>query len=324
LILIAPHATNYDIDTTGDPTYTGNYILKGTHRIWASVKNTHASASSILKFTGKASIQDLAFFQTAAINGVIFTNSGFRVSNCGFNAESATGANTSIHLDGATTITGGKFRDVEILGNKTYTTGILMDNAAHCELNHVNIHTCLTGLQQVGADSDGNYYEDFDIGDTTLALDIDAGNKAHFNHINFHANTANVDDEVGDHIWSDIHGEFEISTYPEDLSGEEVTAGNGTWGSNTEIRAAATATVPFKVVAYQLSPSNDETTLIRFSADGGTTHFTESIFASKKNKAAGSGDATDFIFNKGNAISASVWSPAADRTVDVWLDIQEI
>ena len=49
-----------------------------------------------------------------------------------------------------------------------------------------------------------------------------------------------------------------------------------------------------------------------------------SVFAVNKNKAAGSGDTTDFIFNIGTRISASVWSPGAGRTVTVWLELQEI
>jgi len=64
--------------------------------------------------------------------------------------------------------------------------------------------------------------------------------------------------------------------------------------------------------------------LIRFSADSGTSFFTEDIFSSKKNKVTSAGDATDFIFNAGTRISASVWSPGAGRTVDVWIEIQEI
>jgi len=32
----------------------------------------------------------------------------------------------------------------------------------------------------------------------------------------------------------------------------------------------------------------------------------------------------DFIFNINTRISASVWSPVADRTVNIWLTIQEI
>ena len=51
-IIIAPH-TMYDINTTGDPTWTGNYELIGTHRLWQPVRNYHASATSVMKFTGK-------------------------------------------------------------------------------------------------------------------------------------------------------------------------------------------------------------------------------------------------------------------------------
>ena len=32
-IMIAPHSTYYDIATTGDPTWTGNYELVGSHRL---------------------------------------------------------------------------------------------------------------------------------------------------------------------------------------------------------------------------------------------------------------------------------------------------
>jgi len=64
--------------------------------------------------------------------------------------------------------------------------------------------------------------------------------------------------------------------------------------------------------------------MIRFSANSGPPYFLSDVFASKKRKAAGGGDATDFIFNVGTRISASVWSPGAARTVNTWLEIQEI
>ena len=64
--------------------------------------------------------------------------------------------------------------------------------------------------------------------------------------------------------------------------------------------------------------------MIRLSANSGSTYFVTDIFATKKDKATGSGDATDFIFNINTRISASVYSPGAGRTVKVWLEIQEI
>lgn len=330
LILIAPHPTFYNIDTTGDPTWTGNYELKGTHRLWAPVKNTHNNATSIMKFTGSASIEDLAFVSVdngigGSTGGVIFTKKGYRLRHCGFNSEAATHAMKAIHIDGsAGLINGGKIEDVEIRGTKTVTTGLYMNTARINSAKNMNFHACLTAVQVIGATSVSNYFEDFEIGDCTLGLDIDAGSEQHFRHINYHDVTTRVDDEVKDHHWSDIHGEFEIYITPADLSGVSVTAGDGVYGADTELIAAGAIDVPFKVVSYQLSPSNEETTLIRFSADSGSTYFAESVFSSAKNKAAGAGDATDFIFNAGTRISVSVHSPAAARSVDVWLEIQEL
>jgi len=324
-ILIGPHTTFYDINTTGDPTWTGNYELKGSHRLWAAVKNTHASATSVMKFTGKASLMDLAIFTQGSVDGVIFTKSGARVRNCGFNSENLAGAATSIYLDGSSSaIRGAILEDIQFLGNVTYTKALRLNAAYVNEIFHLHIHKALVGIHMEGAASDFNHFENCDIGECALGIDLDAGDDTHFDHIDFHHNTANIDDEVGNAIWKNIHGQFAIAIEPEDLDGVEITAGNDDWGADTEIRAALTSTIPFKVVAYQLSPSSDETTLIRLSADSGSTFFAESIFASKKNKAATSSAGTEFIFNKGTRISASVWSPAAGRTVDIWLEIQEI
>ena len=69
----------YDIDTTGDPTWTGNYIIMGTHRTWAKIKNNHTSATSVMKFTGYTSLIDLninklvKFNKESIINQLDFT-----------------------------------------------------------------------------------------------------------------------------------------------------------------------------------------------------------------------------------------------------------
>jgi len=323
-ILLSPHATFYDIDTTGDPTWAGNYIIKGTHRRWTAIKNTHASATSIFKFSGKVALKDLAISQTAAVDGVIFTNSGYRVDQCGFNSEVCTGAVTSIHIDGATLSKGGKIRDTEIQGHVTYTTGILMNKASINQVTNSNIHGCLNGIQVTDATSYENEFEGLDVSDCAIGLNLDAGEEQHFHDVVFSSNTLNVDDEVGGHTWTDIQGEFPIMVEPADLAGVTVDSGAATWGADTEIRAAATATKPFKVIAYTVAPSDDETMIVRFSADSGSTYFTQSVFASKKDKASGGGDATDFIFNVGTRISASLYGSGITRDVAVWLEIQEI
>jgi len=262
----------------------------------------------------------------SATNGIIFTNGGFRVDDCMFIGEDLTSPATAIHADGATYIKHGKIRNCDIKGEATSTnmTGILLDNAECADIVDTRIGFCTSGLQQVGANSNLNRFKDSEFCSCAIAANLDAGTALSFENVLFYQNTLNVDDEIGDHIFSGIKGEFPIVTYPADLTGVSINAGNGAWGLDTEIRAAVTATKPFKVISYTLQPSADENTLVRFSADSGSTFFADTIFASKKNKATGSGDATDFIFNAGTRISASAWSPGAGRTIDVWLEIQEI
>lgn len=324
-ILLAPHATYYDIDTTGDPTWAANVEIIGAHRRWAVIKNTHADATSILKLTGKASVTNLGFSQQDDVGGIIMTASAFRIRKCGFNSSACDGAVKSIHIDGsAGTLLGGIVEDVRVIGNVTHSTGIYLNNVSYSDFKIIDCHSCLTGIQIINTASDNNFFNDFDLGGCALGFDIDAGNSQHIYNGAFHENTANIDDEVGDHHYNNINAELPTAMYPEDLDGIEITGGNDVWGADTELRAAATATKPFKVIAYNLAPSNEETTMIRFSADSGTTYFAQEIFATKKDKATGGGTATDFIFNVGTRISASVWSPTTGRTVNVWLDIQEI
>ena len=324
-IFLAPKAAAYDIDTTGDPTWAANVAIRGPHRKWAPITNSHASATSILKLTGKSSVTDLAFNQTGAVTGLIMAASAFRIRKCGFNSSACTGAVKGIHIDGtAGTLLGGRIEDVRIIGNVTYTTGLYLDNCSYSDFRILDKHFCLVGIQIVNAASDNNFFDGVDLGGCALAIDIDAGNSQHFTDTRFHENTVNVDDEVGDHHWQNIQGEFPVTVEPVNLTGVEVTCGDEDWGADTELRAAVTSTVPFKVLGYTLAPSHDESTLIRFSADSGTTFFAEEIFASKKGKASAASDSTDYIFNAGTRISASAWSPDSGRTVNVWLEIQEI
>ena len=154
-IVISPHTTYYDIDTTGNPTWTGNYEIIGSHRLWAAVRNSHTSATCIMKFTGKVSIHDLAIFQIGTVNGVIFTGNGFRIRDCGFNSEGLTGAATAIYIDGSGGMTqGGIIDDIQLLGHVSYTKGLYINASRINEFYNMHIHKCLTGIQIAGATSD--------------------------------------------------------------------------------------------------------------------------------------------------------------------------
>ena len=178
LILIAPTATFYDIATTGDPTWSCNVHIQGTHRIWAAIRNEHASATSVFKFTGKASIQDLAIFTEDGVDGVIFTKSGWRVRNCGFNSSGTDAANTSVYIDGSAAVTrGGIMEDVQFIGNVANTTAIHINKSTVNEFRNIHVHTCLVGLHIEDAASDLNTFYNCDFGDCALGMDLDAGNE---------------------------------------------------------------------------------------------------------------------------------------------------
>lgn len=337
LILIAPHATNYDIYTTGDPEWAANVILMGTHRNWAKIMNSHGSGTSILKLTGKSSINQLNFNLGAARNGVIMTHGGARGYHLQFIGESLTpGAKVALNLAGASNLKHAKFGDIHFLGEATgeFMTALKLDK---CSLGHfydIQTHNCLKGIQITDAVSDTNSFRHWDIGDCLhgngIGIDIDAGNEQHFDDILFHENTVNVDDEVGDHLWTNIKGHFPITVIPDDISatGVDVATGDGanTWtGSPVQIRAGGDK--PFRVIAYHIEADADERFRVRFS--DGTTVFDDVLIEGTANaikrEASSFPSDTEFIFNKGIAISAS--SKSETVGVDhafVTIEVQEI
>lgn len=328
LILIAPHATFYDINTTGDPTWSANVILMATHRLWAPIRNDHVGATSIMKFTGKASLMGLGIFQTGTTNGVIFTNGGFRIRRCGFNSESITAPATSIDIDGsAAFIRGGIMEDIQLRGHVSHTKGIRLNNAKINESDHLHIHECLTGLQIEHVDSDSNSFHDIEIGGCALGIDIDGGNGQHFDNITFHNNTRNVDDEVGDHVWDNIKGQFPISIYPDDFTGITVSsdAVANTWGALTEIIAANAIDNPFRVVGVVFDPTDSQWSRVRFTGDAGSIYYDDIMFDASRQAGSNAPSGTEFIFNADTKIEAAakVISAGPDD-IKVWLAIQEI
>lgn len=329
LILLSPHSTYYDINVTGDPTYSGNYIIKGSHRNWAKIINTHASATSIIKFTGKISLEDLTFDPLATvINGVIISGTGTkgaRIRRVYFENENVTGAQTALEISGGTEYI--RMEDVKIHGVQAHTRGLLLDNCAFSIFRDIDFHTVAKGLQITDAASDQNVFMDFIFNTATLGIDIDAGNRQIFENTYFLNCTEKIDDEVGDHRWVNIKGEFNIALEPEDFGGITVTANNvaDTWGNDTELRAAATSVRPFRIVGYVFEPGVAQYYRIRFSHDSGASFFNAFLFDSPKNQTEDAPIGTGFIFNKGTRISASTKAlTGGEDIVKVWLKIQEI
>jgi len=324
LILISPHTTYYDIDRTGDPTWEANVILLGTHRNWAKIKNDHATATSIMKLTGKSSVIDLNFNLGTGGNGLIMTHGGARGYHLQFVGEDLTGAGIALWLDGSPS-KHGKFIDLHFLGHTTHMTGLKIDQFSHSYLELLRIHECAKGIQFVGAGADSNHLNDIDIGDCGIGLDIDEGNEQHFDNILFHGNITNVDDEVGDHHWSNVRGAFSITIEPDNHVGVQVNCGAaGVYGGDTQIRAAVASARPFRIVGVHVEPSANEWYTVRFTADSGVTFYDQLLFDGTKREGMAAPSGTEQIFNQGTRISASAKSETGGNNVKVWIEVQEI
>ena len=323
-ILIGPGS--YNINTTADPTYTGNYHITGTHRLWAVVQNLHADATSVFKFTGKVSISDLAIFTTGTRNGVIFTGDGWRVRRCGFNSSGTSGATTSVYIDGSGGATkGGIMEDVQFIGHVSNTKAIYINTSSVNEFHNIQIHTCLTGIHIINAASDYNLFENCDIGDSALAIDIDAGNEQHFENIDLHHNTDNVDDEVGDSVWSEIHGQFDIAIIPADLAGTTHTAGSGAaWGGAVTWVASGVEAGPFRIVGVHTEPTDVEWHELRFSADAGGSYYDRVLFKAAKRESMAAPSGTEHIFNAKTELYSEMRSESGSNDCQVWIEIQRI
>jgi len=324
LILVSPHTTYYDINRAGDPEWSCNVVILGTHRNWAKIQNNHALATSIMKLTGKSSVIDLNFNLGAGGNGLIMTHGGARGYHLQFVGEDMTGAGIALWLKGLPS-KHGKFIDLHFLGNSTHMTGLKVDQFTHSYFELLRVHECAKGIQFVGVGADSNHLNNIDIGNCGIGLDIDAGNEQHFDGTLFHGNTVNVDDEVGDHYWHNIRGHFPMVVVPDDLTGVQVNCGGaGVWGADTVVRAAALATKPFRVIGVNLDPSAAEWYSVRFSADNGVSWYDIHLCETSKREGVATPSGTEFIFNAGTRISASAKSISGGNNIKVWIEVQEV
>ena len=318
LVLVAPGT--YDFNLTGEPTWTQNIVVQGSHRDFVIFTNTHASASCVLRLEGLSAVQDVTITHIAADNGLLLWANGARANRLRFISTALTGAGASLWFNGDDS----KATDIDILGNVAWTIGInILGARSHCE--NIHIDDCATGIWIHNAGADGNLLDGVFIHGCALGIDIDSGNDQHFKNIYFLDNTRNVDDEVGDSQWLDIHGRFDIVILPDDMVGVNVLTGAaGVYGGDTELLAAAGRDNPFRVIGYAFDPSTTEWYHVRFSDDSGSTFFDMVPLYGQRHDGASAPSGTEHIFNAGTRISASVRDVTGGDNIDIWLQVQEI
>ncbi len=325
LILIGPHATNYDIDTTGDPSWSKDVILKGSHRNWVKVVNGHDTATSVLKFTGRVSLIDLMIDCGAGSNnGVIISGAGTkgaRLCNMYFECEDVTGAHTALELEDTEYV---RTEQVKFHGVVGRTTALLLDDCKLSNFEWLDFHACLTGIQITDTSPD-NIWSFILLHGCALGLDIDSGDFQFLHEFGFGDNTRNVDDEVGNHGWISPRGAFDIEILPDNLVGTQVNTGAAnTYGSDTELLSAVSRDNPFRIVGTHMEPSTSELYQLRFSDDAGTTFFDILQFDGTKREGSAAPSGTEHIFNAGTRISASARDVSGGDNVKVWLEVQEV
>jgi len=318
LILVAPGT--YDINEPGQPTWTQNVVIQGSHRLFVNITNTNATASCVLRLEGYAVVQDVTITHIAGDNGLLLMEDGARATRCYFDGTALTGAAVSLWIDG----TCARVIDCDFIGNVTHTVAINVLGDC-CLYEKISIHDCATGIWVHNAAADRNIFSYVDIGECVLAVDIDSGNEQFFHEINFHHNTRNVDDEVQDHVWVNIHGQFPIYILPDDFNGVTVNTGAANvYGGDTQLIAAAAIDNPFRVVGTHFEPSANEWYKVRFTNTAAAPYYDEIQFDGTKREGSAAPSGTEFIFNADTRISCSAKSESGGNNTKVWIEIQEI
>ena len=318
LVLIAPGT--YDINQTGQPTWTQNIVLQGSHRDFVNITNTHATASCVLRFEGLSAVFDVTITHIASDNGLLLWANGARASRLRLISTALTGPGVSLWLNGDD----GKASDIDILGNVAQTIGLnILGARTHYERIHID--DCATGIWIHNAGADGTLFDDIFIHGCALGIDIDSGNDQHFKDIHFFDNTRDVDDEVGDSQWLNIRGRFDIEILPDNFTGITVNTGAAnTYGADTQLLSAVSRDTPFRIVGVSVEPSTSEWYKLRLSDDSGASFFDEIQFDGTKRQGEAAPSGTEHIFNKGTRISGSAKDVSGGDNVKVWLEVQEI
>ena len=316
----------YDINITGNPTYTVNVHIKGLGREITQVKNTHGSATAVLKFTVFCMITDLTIDCGTGEDGIILdgTNAhGSILDNLTFDCAALAGAADGIQLTGGIKFL--KIHNIHIHGETTNTTGIRTSDSLDNEFNNIHIHDSLVGIHLDNTADHSNHFTNLHIMGCAKGLLIDTGaDNNMFTSIEFHNNTVNSDDTGAGTFYKDVKLDTEI------IKVTPVTASVGTLltsknvintYADSDIAVISNITTPFKIIGAFLGNPTDATATYLAKIIAGSVTFIEGLLFFE-GKFGGNGF-THFKTNwfaKNTAITANVKTEnAAADAVELWL-----
>jgi len=129
-------------------------------------------------------------------------------------------------------------------------------------------------------------------------------------------------------VWNNIIAQLPIRKEPDDFIGITVDPGaGGAWTTTpVVVRAAATSTVPFKIVGIYVEADANENYEVSLATGGvyfDTFQF-EGEASGSKTYSSGFTTSTDFVFNEGVEIVAKSRSVSGGNGLVVWLKVQEV
>lgn len=332
---------SFDINTTGDPTYTSlNIALIGMGKNKTWLYNSHASATSILYFDGCAlTIAGLTFYTVNSnIEGLhlddsvgSFAGNGTVIEDVDFRVLTPTGAHTLLYMEGS--IEKLQMKNCDFYGNVTHTTAIYTDDATYNHYENIHLDSCLMGIRLNDADDKHNYFKDiyFSYCATCIQIDNAAADGNHFENIYFdYTYTANIVDNAGLTYYNNLHKngvcyEAHEEYLPADLTGVTVTAGVGAntyAAADTEIVPAASATAPYLLLGFAYECAATEKYAIRFIQHGGTGYALEIIVEGTANVLKDYYFEKPVIIPQGIALDASIKSETGSNNMLVWAIIE--
>ncbi len=323
---------NWDMNLTGVPTYTANIAIYGVDsRNQAVISNGHATATGVLQFTGWCSINNVTIDCGTGefginINGALANGSRLRklYIDCTLLAAGADG----VLLDGGVSYV--KIWDVHIDGESVNTAAIRLNNAAHCIIQEIKIHTALVGLQSDHADDDYNEFYQVNLVDCQTGIQIvnvGATNNL-FDEIKLNGNVANIVDNGTTTLFSNVSLATAVaSVFPADLTGQLITAAAGAnnWTA-VAVQIRAVSATPFKLLGITFECAAAERYGLRLYSDGGTNPIYDDILETGA-AIAGKTEVSEkepIWVNQGLAIHGRIKSETGGNNMNVWLKIEII
>lgn len=331
--LILCGAGIWDVCTPTAQLIDRNIILVGAGRDLTTFINTHPLADSVFRTTWAFKGYRFTIRMSDACDGIVVgqdwgyfdVKSDIRLENVMFTVNVSNNANTEgLRLENSEL---GKFNNLHFEGwCHAAVIAINISNSHDNDFSDIRIHHCKMGIIFTLNTSDYNHFDMIDIYNSSVGINIDAGNVQHFESLIFSLVGNPVDDEVGDSVWFDIQSDNLIGgIQPQDLVGVDVDTDivANTYGVDVLVCDAIDSDRPYYLVAILFEADAGERYGLRLWE--GIGYFYETVLESKfVNQMERWSIELPNIFNAHSRIYCSIKSETGGDDMDIWTELVAI